>query len=169
MEEGKTAAPRIAVFCVGNRLHMDDGVGPAVFDAVTSRYEIPENVLFFDVGVMTMDLITYVDACDVVIAVDAVEGTGEPVGTIVRFRPEDAAHRSMYTMSLHDMKLTDLFDAAALVGYEAEGVCLGMQVENTEPAFLTQDLSPAVRDALPNLVEALLAELSRHGAPLHEK
>ena len=90
---------RIAVFCVGNRLHMDDGIGPAVFDAVTQNYEIPENVLFFDVGVMTMDLISYVDSCDVIIAVDAVEGTEKPVGTIVRFTPEDAAPRSMYTPS----------------------------------------------------------------------
>ena len=160
---------RIAVFCVGNRLHMDDGVGPAVYDILKSRYEIPDNVILFDVGVMTMDLITYVDTCDVVIAVDAVEGTDYPVGTIVRFKPEDAEHSSMYTMSLHDMKLTDLFDAALLVGYEAEGVCLGMQVDNTEPEILTQELSPAVRDALPQLVDALLAELARHGVALTEK
>ncbi len=160
---------RIAVFCVGNRLHMDDGVGPAVYDILKSRYEIPDNVILFDVGVMTMDLITYVDTCDVVIAVDAVEGTDYPVGTIVRFKPEDAEHSSMYTMSLHDMKLTDLFDAAMLVGYEAEGVCLGMQVDNTEPEILTQELSPAVRDALPQLVDALLAELARHGVALTEK
>jgi len=160
---------RIAVFCVGNRLHMDDGIGPAVFDVVTQNYEIPENVLFFDVGVVTMDLISYVDSCDVIIAVDAVEGTDKPVGTIVRFTPEDAAPRSMYTMSLHDMKLTDLFEAAMLVGYEAEGVCLGMQVENTDPAFLTQELSPAVQEALPNLVEALLAELAHYGVVLTKK
>ena len=160
---------RIAVFCVGNRLHMDDGIGPAVFDVVTQNYEIPENVLFFDVGVMTMDLISYVDSCDVIIAVDAVEGTEEPVGTIVRFTPQDSAPRSMYTMSLHDMKLTDLFEAAMLVGYEAEGVCLGMQVENTDPAFLTQELSPAVQEALPNLVEALLAELAHYGVVLIKK
>ena len=160
---------RIAVFCVGNRLHMDDGVGPAVYDVVTENYEIPDDVLFFDVGVMTMDLIRYIDTCDVVIAVDAVEGTGQPVGTIVRFKPEDAVHSSMYTMSLHDMKLTDLFDAAALVGYEAEGVCLGMQVENTDPEYLTQELSPEVQEALPNLVDALIAELSSKGVSLKKK
>lgn len=160
---------RIAVFCVGNRLHMDDGVGPAVFDAITQNYEIPDNVTFFDVGVMTMDLISYVDSCDVIIAVDAVEGTEESVGTVVRFKPEDAQHSSMYTMSLHDMKLTDLFDAAMLLGYEAEGVCLGMQVENTDPAFLTDSLSPAVQEALPNLVDALLAELAHHGVVLSKK
>ena len=159
----------IAVFCVGNRLHMDDGVGPAVFDAVTQNYEIPDNVTFFDVGVMTMDLISYVDSCEVIIAVDAVGGTEEPVGTIVRFKPEDAQHSSMYNMSLHDMKLTDLFDAAMLLGYEAEGVCLGMQVENTDPAFLTDGLSPAVQEALPNLVDALLAELAHHGVELSKK
>ena len=166
-EKGKRM--RIAVFCVGNRLHGDDGVGPAVYDILKSQYEIPENVILFDVGVMTMDLITYVDTCDVVIAVDAVEGTEEEVGTIVRFRPEDAQHSSMYNMSLHDLKLADLFVAATLVGYEAEGVCLGMQVAETEPEYLTEELSPAVQAALPALVETLLAELSHHGIALSPK
>jgi len=163
------ANPRIAVFCVGNRLHMDDGVGPAVFDAIKENYEVPDNVVLLDVGVMTMDLITYVDRCDVVIAVDAVEETGHPVGTIVRFKPEDMARRGVYTMSLHDMKLSDLFDAAMLVGYEAEGICLGMQVENTDPEYLTQEMTPAVQESLPHLIEALITELKAHGVVLQKK
>ena len=35
---------KIAVFCVGNRLHLDDGVGPAVYDVVKERFDVPENV-----------------------------------------------------------------------------------------------------------------------------
>ena len=66
-------------------------------------------------------------------------------------------------------RLVDLFDAAVLLGYESEGICLGMQVENTEPELLTEDLTPRVRAALPLLVETLAAELARLGRPLINK
>ncbi len=47
-------------------------------------------------------------------------------------------------------KLVDLFDAATLLGYEAEGLCLGMQVENPSPAVVTVGLTPKVAAALPS-------------------
>ena len=33
-----------AVFFVGNRLMLDDGVGPAAYDEILAGYDIPENV-----------------------------------------------------------------------------------------------------------------------------
>ena len=167
--DGDSQALRIAVFCVGNRLHLDDGVGPAVYDEVLKRFDVPENVMMFDAGVMTMDLISYVDACDVIITVDAVEDSGQPAGTVFKYAPEDMVRPEGYVMSLHDMKLADLFDAAMLIGYEAEGLCLGMQVENTEPTYLTEDLTPQVKAALPLLVDTLAAALAHYGSPLVDK
>jgi hydrogenase maturation protease len=63
--------------------------------------------------------------------------------------------------SLHDLKLIDLFDAAALMDYKAEGLCFGMQVLNSEPAEITIGLTPPVYEALPLLVDAVLAALVR--------
>ena len=163
------SAKRIAVFCVGNRLHLDDGVGPAVYDEVLERFDIPDGVELFDLGVLTMDMITYIDTCDVVITVDAMEYSGEEPGTVLRGTPQELARAQGAAMSLHDLRLVDLFDAAVLLGYESEGICLGMQVENTEPELLTEDLTPRVRAALPLLVETLAAELARLGKPLINK
>ena len=160
---------KIAVFCVGNRLHLDDGVGPAVYDEVLKRFDVPEEVELFDLGVLTMDMINYIDTCDAVITVDAVEHSGEPVGTVLRGTPEELAPAQGANLSLHDLRLKDLFDAAVLLGYDAEGICLGMQVENTEPEMLTEDLTPAVRAALPLFVETLAAEVARLGAPFIDK
>ncbi|HAM14714.1 MAG TPA: hydrogenase maturation protease [Eggerthellaceae bacterium] len=160
---------RIAVFCVGNRLHLDDGVGPAVYDAVRERYEVPDGVELFDLGVLTMDMINYIDTCDAVITVDAMEHSGEEPGTVLRGSPEDLAEAQGANMSLHDLRLKDLFDAAMLLGYDAEGICLCMQVENTEPEILTEDLTPRVKAALPLFVETLAAELARLGCPLMDK
>lgn len=153
---------RIAVFCVGNRLMLDDGVGPAVFDEL-SAYAFPENVELFDVGCMSLAMIPYVEQFDYVITVDAVDGTGEPAGTVFEFAPEDMARHTGAMASLHDLKLVDLFDAASLMGYEAEGRCFGMQVENRSPELVTEGLTPAVFDNLPLLVDTVLADLVRRG------
>lgn len=162
---GKTAA----VFFVGNRLMLDEGVAPAVYDELVKNYEIPENVLLFDVGCMSLDMLPYVDRCDVILTVDAVDGTGDPAGTVYRFPPDAMARHCGAMASLHDLKLVDLFDAASLVGYEAEGYCLGMQIENMYPKDFTIGLTPAVDAAFPLLVETVLAELSNRGFPLRKK
>lgn len=161
--------PRIAVFFVGNRLHLDDGIGPAAYDVVLEKFDAPGNIEMFDLGVLTMDMINYIDTCDAVITVDAIEHSGQPVGTVLKGSPSDMASSQGANISLHDLRLVDLFDAAALLGYDAEGLCLGVQVENTEPELLTEDLTPKVREALPLLVETLAAELARLGAPLLDK
>ena len=160
---------KIAVFCVGNRLHLDDGVGPAVYDVVLERFDIPAEIEMFDLGVLTMDMINYVDTCDAVITVDAIEHSGEPVGTVLRGTPQELAPAQGANISLHDLRLVDLFDAAILLDYDAEGICLGMQVADTEPQILTEDITPDVKAALPLLVETLAAEVARLGVPFIDK
>ena len=153
------AARRIAVFCVGNKLMLDDGVGPAVYEELLTRYDIPDNVELFDLGCLSLNMIERVREYDVIITVDAVDGTDA----------DAMARHSGATASLHDLKLVDLFDAAALLGYEAEGLCLGMQVENPSPAVVTVGLTPKVDAALPLLVETVAGELARLGSPLRAR
>lgn len=163
---GRDCACDIVVFCVGNKLMLDEGIGPAVYEFLHETYEIPENVRIFDVGCMSLDMLPHVRDCDVVITVDAVDGTEKEPGTVFRFEPDAMARHGGAAASLHDLRLVDLFDAAALMGYEAEGLCLGMQVENMSPATLTIGLTPRVHEALPLLVETLAGELARLGSPL---
>ncbi|QOS69537.1 hydrogenase maturation protease [Eggerthella guodeyinii] len=162
-------ARSIAVFCVGNKLMLDDGVGPAVYEELLKRYEIPDNVELFDLGCLTLNMIERVREYDVIITVDAVDGTDAEPGTVFRFEPDAMARHSGANASLHDLKLVDLFDAATLLGYEAEGLCLGMQVENPSPAVVTVGLTPKVDAALPLLVETVAGELARLGSPLRAR
>ncbi len=162
--KGEGASCRCAaVFCVGNRLMLDEGIGPAVFDALKRDYVIPDNVQLFDVGCMSLDMLPYVESCDVILTVDAVDGTDDEPGTVYRFPPDAMARHTGAMASLHDLKLVDLFDAASLLGYAAEGYCLGMRVENMSPSEYTVDLTPRVKAALPLLVETVVAELDRRG------
>lgn len=159
---------KAAVFFVGNRLMLDEGIGPAVFDEMQKIYDIPENVLLFDVGCMSLDMLPYVEKCDFILTVDAVDGTGQPAGTVFRYPPEDMARHCGALRSLHDLALVDLFDAASLLGYEADGFCVGMQVQNMEPSEYVMGLTPPCYDALPLLIETVEAELYRHGFPLRK-
>lgn len=166
MSDDVPSPASIAVLCVGNRLMLDDGVGPAVYDELCARYRIPDNVELMDLGCLTMAMIDRVRDFDVIMTVDAVDGTGNPPGTVVRYTPDDMARHQGATASLHDLKLVDLFDAAALLGYQARGLCVGMQVESSSPAEATEGLTPAVYEALPLLVEVVAGELARLGSPL---
>ena len=108
---------RIAVFFVGNRLMLDDGIGPAVYDFILEQYNLPENVDMFDVGCMTLDMVSKVNDYDLLITVDAVDGTDAEPGTVFRYEPYDIARAAGARTSLHELKLAALFDAATMMGY----------------------------------------------------
>lgn len=154
---------RVLVICVGNELMLDDGLGIEVYRQICGAYDLPEWVDVVSAGCMTMDMIDSVRAYDVMISVDAIDETGSEPGTVFRYTPEDVARRGTPMGSLHELKLADLFDAAALLGYACEGVCLGMQVQNASPAEFVVGLTPPVERRVPDLVDTLLAELVRLG------
>ncbi len=166
---GDLAPARIAVLCVGNRLMLDDGIGPAVYDELVSGWDVPASVELFDLGCLTLAMIDRVREFDLIITVDAVDDSGEPAGSVLRYAPEAMARHVGINASLHDLKLVDLFDAASLLGYRCEGLCLGMQVQNASPAEACVGLTPPVHDALPLLVDVVVGELARMGCPLSRK
>lgn len=152
---------RIALFCVGNRLMLDDGLGPAVYDELIKRGSLPENVDVFDLGCLTLAQIDAVRDYDVVITVDAVDESGEAPGTILKYSPCDLTGHSGPNASLHELTLRDLFDSAALLGYEAQGLCLGMQVQNASPDHAVVGLTPPVMASLGLLVDVVIGEINR--------
>ena len=158
-----------AVICVGNRLMMDEGIGPAVYDELLARYGFPAEVGLHDAGCLGLDMLPVIRDVDFIITVDAVDGTDKTAGTIFEFSTDDMARQTLTTVSLHNMKLADLFDRAALLGYEAEGICYGMQVGNMYPDEYTMHLTDACQASLPLLVESVVAELIRHGFDVTEK
>lgn len=158
----KTEAPRAAVFFVGNQLMLDDGIGHAAYEELPRVFELGENVDLFDVGCMTMDMIGYVRDYDFIMTVDAVDDSGEPAGTVFRYSPDDVDRGGMMS-SLHDLKLANLFDAADLLGFEAKGMCVGMQVLNPDPVEYVVGLTEPCAAALPLLIETIAAELDRRG------
>ena len=155
--------PRTAVFCVGNRLMLDDGVGPATYDYLLEHYRFPETVQLFDVGCMSMDMISKVQEYDLLMSVDAVDGTDDEPGTVYRYAPRDIARTDGPMSSLHELKLADLFDAAELLGYSADGLCFGMRVLNMAPVEFAPYLTPVVEARVPFFAECVVAALVQAG------
>lgn len=161
--------PKVAVFLVGNKLMYDDGAAPALYEMIAARLDPAPSVRLYDVGCMTLDMLPYVEECDVLITVDAADVEGEEPGTVFRYVPDDLARIQRALPSLHDLRLADLFDTAALLGYRAQGMCFGIQVENRSPSSMAIGLTPSVRAALPRLFEALSAELAGLGVPFVDR
>jgi len=162
------ASERIAVLCIGNILMLDEGIGPRIAAELLERYEFPENIVVLDRATMGMQLIHEIQLYDVILVVDAVDYSGRPPGTVVRYAPDDLARYDTFH-GAHDTRFVDVLDAAALLGYRPEGYCLGVQVENKSPAELTIGLTPAVEDAVPLLLFSVLGFLVERGAEVIDR
>ncbi|MBQ6453276.1 MAG: hydrogenase maturation protease [Coriobacteriales bacterium] len=160
--EALTGSERMAVMCIGNILLLDEGVGPAVARELMENYDFPPNVTVLDSGTMGMSLIGDFAQYDYILTVDAVDGTGEPPGTVFHFLPQDMAENRIFH-GAHDTRFIDVLEASALLGHEPAGECIGVQIENMSPSQLVIGLTPQVAAAVPLLCETVLATLYGHG------
>ena len=118
---------RITVMGIGNPLMMDEGVGVRVMEVMMGTLQFPDNVTLIDAGTMGMGILNLFQECDYLLVIDAVDGTGEPPGTVVRLTPEDLAPNQV-KHSMHDVRLVDVLEAAMLMGNRPEADCIGIQI-----------------------------------------
>lgn len=151
---------RITVMGIGNPLVKDEGVGVRVIETIMSTLRFPDNVTLVDAGTMGMGILNLFQGCDYLLVIDAVDGTGEPAGTVVRMSPEDLAPNQI-KHSMHDMRLVDVLEAAMLMGTQPEADCIGIQILDMDGVEI--GLSAPVEAAVPAAVAAALAVLAEHG------
>jgi hydrogenase maturation protease len=154
------ADERITVMGIGNPLVKDEGVGVRVIEMMMSTLRFPDNVTLVDAGTMGMGILNLFQACDYLLVIDAVDGTGEPAGTVVRMSPEDLAPNQI-KHSMHDMRLVDVLEAAMLMGTQPKADCLGIQILDMDGIAI--GLSEPVEAAVPGAVAAALEILAEHG------
>ncbi len=157
---GNAPAERILVLCVGNPLMGDEGVGPRCAEYLMKQYAFPDGVEVVDAGTMGFGILNMFQDVDFVIVVDAVQGTGHAAGTVVSLEPQDMAPNQILH-SLHDARLTDVLDAATLMGLELEVTCIGVQVDEIVEWQL--ELSPVVEASIPFAATAVVEVLGTRG------
>jgi hydrogenase maturation protease len=151
---------RIMVMGIGNPLMIDEGVGVRVIETMMSTLTFPDNVQLVDAGTMGMGILNLFQDCDYMLVVDAIDGTGELPGTIVRLAPEDIAPNQIMH-SMHDLRFVDVLESAELMGTRPEAECVGIQI--ADMSHIEIGLTPDVEAAVPSAVEAVLSILAEHG------
>lgn len=151
---------RITVMGVGNPLMMDEGVGVRVIEVMMGTLRFPDNVTLIDAGTMGMGILNLFRECDYLLVIDAVDGTGEAPGTVVRLTPEDLAPNQI-KHSMHDIRLVDVLEAAMLMGNKPAADCIGIQI--ADMSHVKIGLTPVIEAAVPAAVDAALTILAEHG------
>ena len=156
----------LLVLGLGNVLLEDDGLGVAAVSLLLDRYDVPPGARVLDGGTLGLSLLPYLEGADAVILVDAVLADGPP-GTLVRLDGDDVPAAIATRLSVHQVGVADLLEAARWLGsYPGRVVLLGVVPASME---LGVALSPAVNAALPDLVERVVAEARALGRVFEPK
>lgn len=156
-----TDTKRILVMGIGNPLMRDEGIGPRAVELLATGYEFPDNVEIVDAGTMGYMILDTIRGFDRLIIVDAVRDTDQAPGTVMLFTPEDLAENKQVMHSMHDIRITDVLGAAALVDRAPHTTVVGVQIESIVEWVL--ELSEACEAALPIAVAAVIDELRAEG------
>ena len=141
------------VLGIGNVLLKDEGIGCHVVHALEG-ISLPD-VQIIDGGTCP-DIVQLLEDTDKLVIVDAVKGGGMP-GQIYRFHLEDVTLEQKPFLSLHDMGLVDNLILSKLRHSIGETVIIGVEPREIEWGL---ELSPELRDKIPQIIDAILAELS---------
>ncbi|MDY0088626.1 MAG: HyaD/HybD family hydrogenase maturation endopeptidase [Coriobacteriia bacterium] len=151
---------RVLILGIGNPLMTDEGVGVRVAEILMNAYQFPEGVEVVDAGTLGLGIINLLRDRDLVIVVDAVDKTGHEPGTVVILTPDEMAPAQVLH-TLHDVRFTNVLEAATLTGIQPDAICVGVQVASMEQ-WVTE-LTSEVETALPVAIAAVLDILESHG------
>jgi hydrogenase maturation protease len=152
---------RVRVLGIGNVLNQDDGVGPFTARTLVAGWELPPDVEVLDAGTPGLDLVGLLQGLSAVVLVDAVADEGAP-GEVRRLdRAQLLRGGKRLVTSPHEPGLREALQLMEFQGGAPADVTLWGAI----PACTTLGtaLTPAVRGAVPALLEGVLSELRRLG------
>jgi hydrogenase maturation protease len=138
---------------IGNMLSRDEGVGCHVVHALGGIC-LPD-VEVIDAGTCA-DALQLGENADKLVIVDAARGGGMP-GQIYRFHPDDIRLEQKPFLSLHDMTLLDNLMLMKVWHEIGETVIIGVEPKELGWGL---ELSPEVQGKMPQIIKAVLSELS---------
>jgi hydrogenase maturation protease len=150
----------LLILGLGNLLCGDDGLGAFVAQEIAGTRIIPDGVRVLDGGTLGLSLLPYLEDAERAILVDAIQ-TGEAPGTLVRLEGDEVGPAVAARLSVHQVGVSDLIEAARWRGrIPPTLVLLGLVPGTTD---LGVGLSPPVLAGMPALVERVCEEAARLG------
>lgn len=142
----------LLVLGVGNLLMGDEGVGVHVLRRLENETSIP-GVRLLDGGTGGINLLVEFEGVQDIVLIDATRD-GQAAGTITFQQPRNSGDLPR-GLSAHDFGLKDLFAVSALLGKAPSIHLFTISVAEVRP--MCMELSPAVADAVPELVQTVSA------------
>ncbi|MGW4561117.1 hydrogenase maturation protease [Streptomyces sp. NPDC004561] len=156
---------RVVVIGVGNPLRGDDGVGPTAVEALRGR--VPDGTALTVSDGEPARMLDLWRGADTVIVVEALRARPGRPGELHALTAADAAARTAPTASTHALGLGEcLALAEALDRLPPRLVVHAMEVTDVE---LGAHLSEAVRSALPELIDRVIASVRQAHERDHER
>ncbi len=157
---------RAIVLGIGNTILSDEGVGVRAALELQERYAIPHEVSVVDGGTAGMELLDIIAGVDLLVVLDTVKAGG-PAGSIVRLSAEHVPVFFRKKLSPHQIGLCDVLAALEFCGeLPGEVIVLGVEPSTLE---LGTELTAAVRERVPRLVELAAGELAARGIALQPR
>jgi hydrogenase maturation protease len=156
---GEPESAKTFVLGLGNLLMGDDGFGPRVVQAFAERFDAGPRAEVIDLGTPGLDLTPWLaDAGDVVI-VDTVRASAPP-GTLRVYEKDDIVrHVPFSRVGPHDPGLKEALLLLDFAGRAPQSVTLVGVVP--ERLAMGTELSPAVQNAVPKALDAIVEALAR--------
>jgi hydrogenase maturation protease len=144
----------VRVLGIGNTLMGDDGVGSVVAHRLSEV--LPGDVTVVVGETAGFALAPHFDEADTVIVVDALDADEEP-GAVFRFDPDRVGSAKLRSDTSHGIGLPYIMLSARLRGTCPDVIVYAVQVGDVRP--VPDTLSPAVQEAVPDVVEMVRAEV----------
>lgn len=140
---------------VGNTLLSDDGFGVHVIERLREALGTDEDIIIRDGGTLGLTLLPEIEDADRLIVVDAGELHDAPGTMRVYYNEDMDRHLSQAKGTVHEVAMSDLLDAARLVGRAPQARALIV----VQPEITTwgEVPTPAVAEAIPLACEKTIS------------
>ena len=143
------AEPRKLILGVGNSFRRDDGIGPAVIQALQNASKL-QSVDLLDGGTDGFSLLECIKEYDETLVVDAVD-MGLAAGEIRMFSPAEAKLTIQAdALSTHGFGMAEVIALMETLGIETELHILGVQVKDIS---FGEEMSLEVSEKIPEIIE----------------
>jgi hydrogenase maturation protease len=147
---------RTLIFGLGNPILTDDAIGWEVARRVYDALADPDSVLAQEAiaGLECLDLIS---GYDKVIIIDAIQTKGGQVGNVYKLSLDDLKATARLS-SPHDVDLGLACQLGQALNVPMPAEIKIYAVEVADPYSFGEELSPPLKEALPNIVSTIIAE-----------
>ncbi|UCD54051.1 MAG: hydrogenase maturation protease [Dehalococcoidia bacterium] len=145
---------------IGNPILGDDGVGFHIAQELAEKIK-DENIEVKDTTVNGLNLLELIAGYDKLIVIDAIMTEDGKAGEIYKLKPESIGEPACSTISAHHLNLANTIELGKrLFPQEMPEEVTVFAVGTQKVAQVTEEMTEAVKEAIPKIVSLVLEEIS---------